>query len=79
MILKHLQIGGLSGEPLRELSTAVLKEMYQLTKGQLPIIGCGGVSTGKHAYEKIRAGAASCTTGQQVPCSCSTSAFSYKK
>ena len=51
-----MQIGGLSGEPLRELSTQVLKEMYQLTRGQLPIVGCGGVSSGKHAYEKIRAG-----------------------
>lgn len=51
-----LQIGGLSGEPLREPSTAVLREMYELTKGQLPIIGVGGVSSGQHAYEKIRAG-----------------------
>ena len=51
-----LQMGGLSGEPLREMSTEVLREMYRLTKGQLPIIGCGGISSGKHAYDKIRAG-----------------------
>ena len=51
------QIGGLSGEPLREMATEVLKEMYRLTKGELPIIACGGVSNGVHAYEKIRAGA----------------------
>lgn len=51
------EIGGLSGEPLREMATEVLKEMYRLTKGELPIIACGGVSNGVHAYEKIRAGA----------------------
>ncbi|XP_003390848.2 PREDICTED: dihydroorotate dehydrogenase (quinone), mitochondrial-like [Amphimedon queenslandica] len=31
--------------------------MYQLTKGQVPIIGVGGVSSGQDAYDKIRAGA----------------------
>ena len=51
-----MQIGGLSGEPLRELATEVLREMYRLTRGELPIIACGGVSNGYHAYEKIKAG-----------------------
>ena len=51
-----MQIGGLSGEPLREMATQILKEMYQLTRGELPIIACGGVSNGHHAYEKIKAG-----------------------
>ena len=54
-----VKIGGLSGEPLREMSTQVLKEMYQLTRGEVPIIACGGVSNGYHAYEKIKAGEAS--------------------
>ena len=31
--------------------------MYRLTGGKLPIIGCGGVASGKDAYAKIRAGA----------------------
>ncbi|GIY53961.1 dihydroorotate dehydrogenase [Caerostris darwini] len=31
--------------------------MYKLTKGQIPIVGVGGVSCGKDAYEKIKAGA----------------------
>jgi dihydroorotate dehydrogenase len=31
--------------------------MYRLTKGRVPLIGCGGVSDGKDAYRKIRAGA----------------------
>ena len=51
-----LKIGGLSGEPLREMATEVLREMYKLTRGELPIIACGGVSNGIHAYEKIKAG-----------------------
>ncbi|XP_059656501.1 dihydroorotate dehydrogenase (quinone), mitochondrial [Cornus florida] len=49
--------GGLSGKPLFDLSTAILKEMYLLTKGKIPLIGCGGVSSGEDAYKKIRAGA----------------------
>lgn len=49
--------GGLSGRPLFELSTRVLKTVYQMTQGQLPLIGVGGVSTAQDAYAKIRAGA----------------------
>ena len=52
-----MQIGGLSGPPLFDMSTEVLRDMYRLTKGKLPIIGVGGVSSGADAYEKIRAGA----------------------
>ena len=51
------EAGGLSGRPLMEPSTAVLRKMYRLTKGRIPLIGCGGVSSGQDAYEKIRAGA----------------------
>ena len=53
---KH-EIGGLSGRPLKELSTQTVREMYRLTKGQLPIIGVGGIASGRDAYDKIRAGA----------------------
>ncbi|CAN1839965.1 Dihydroorotate dehydrogenase (quinone), mitochondrial [Linum perenne] len=49
--------GGLSGKPLFDLSTNILKEMYMLTRGKIPLIGCGGVSSGEDAYKKIRAGA----------------------
>lgn len=48
--------GGLSGEPLKETSTEMIMEMSKLTQG-LPIIGVGGISSGKDAYEKIKAGA----------------------
>ncbi|ETM02393.1 dihydroorotate dehydrogenase (fumarate) [Phytophthora nicotianae] len=51
------ETGGLSGLPVRDLSTKVLGDMYKLTKGQIPLIGVGGVSTGQDAYDKIRAGA----------------------
>ncbi|KAK1413450.1 hypothetical protein QVD17_35223 [Tagetes erecta] len=51
------ETGGLSGKPLFSLSTDILKDMYILTKGKIPLIGCGGVSSGEDAYKKIRAGA----------------------
>ncbi|XP_064414226.1 dihydroorotate dehydrogenase (quinone), mitochondrial [Latimeria chalumnae] len=51
------ELGGLSGKPLRELSTQTVWEMYSLTKGKIPIIGVGGVDSGADALEKIRAGA----------------------
>eukprot|EP01134_Creolimax_fragrantissima_P007783 CFRG7783T1 len=49
--------GGLSGRPLMAMSTDVLRRFYTLTKGKIPLIGVGGVSSGEDAYEKIKAGA----------------------
>jgi len=49
--------GGLSGEPLREISTNMIKKFYKQLHGKIPIIGVGGVNSGKSAYEKIVAGA----------------------
>ena len=49
--------GGLSGEPLRQISTNVIKKFYKQLNGKIPIIGVGGVNSGKSAYEKIIAGA----------------------
>jgi dihydroorotate dehydrogenase len=51
------EAGGLSGAPLLDLSTQVLSDLYRLTKGRIPLIGVGGISTGQEAYRKIRAGA----------------------
>jgi dihydroorotate dehydrogenase len=51
------QRGGLSGEPLFELSTRILAKMFRLTEGEMPLIGVGGVSTAEQAYAKIKAGA----------------------
>ena len=50
------EAGGLSGQPLMALSTSVLRDMYRLTGGKVPLVGCGGVSSGEDAYAKIRAG-----------------------
>ena len=49
--------GGLSGEPVLEKSTHVIKRLYAELGDDIPIIGVGGISTGAHAVEKIRAGA----------------------
>lgn len=51
------ETGGLSGAPLFAMSTAVLADIYRLTKGRLPLVGVGGISNGRDAYLKIRAGA----------------------
>ncbi|MGO1076538.1 quinone-dependent dihydroorotate dehydrogenase [Inquilinus sp. CA228] len=49
--------GGLSGKPLMQPSTAVLRRMAKLVAGRLPLVGVGGVASGADAYAKIRAGA----------------------
>jgi dihydroorotate dehydrogenase len=51
------ETGGLSGAPLFDMSTHLLREVYALTEGNMPLIGVGGVATAAHAYAKIRAGA----------------------
>lgn len=51
------EAGGLSGPPLFGPSTRLLATMYKLTEGKIPLIGCGGISSGEDAYRKIRAGA----------------------
>jgi dihydroorotate dehydrogenase len=51
------QGGGLSGKPLFPMATDVLRHMYRLTEGRVPLIGAGGISSADDAYTKIRAGA----------------------
>ncbi len=51
------EAGGLSGAPLFEKSTRVLARLSQLTDGNIPLIGVGGVSSARQAYAKIKAGA----------------------
>jgi len=55
-IQKH-QKGGLSGKPIEEKSTKLVNKFYKLLNGKIKIIGCGGVDSGKSAYEKFLAGA----------------------
>ena len=52
------QAGGMSGAPLFERSTAVLRQLRKATGGQIPLIGVGGIGSAEQAYAKIRAGAA---------------------
>jgi dihydroorotate dehydrogenase len=51
------EAGGISGAPLKERSTEVIRFIWQQTAGQLPIIGVGGIFTPEDAWEKITAGA----------------------
>lgn len=51
------EAGGLSGRPLMQPSTNVLREMYRLTQGKITLIGVGGIASPADAYAKIRAGA----------------------
>jgi len=53
----YAETGGLSGRPLRERSTEIIRHLYQQTNGKLPIIGVGGVFDADDAWEKITAGA----------------------
>ena len=49
--------GGLSGAPLRAMSTAVIAKLSRTLKGRLPIIGVGGIASAADAREKLDAGA----------------------
>ena len=49
--------GGISGTPVKELSTSMIRKVYEKTDGKYAIVGVGGVFTAKDAYEKIQNGA----------------------
>ncbi|MFZ3182620.1 MAG: quinone-dependent dihydroorotate dehydrogenase [Pseudomonas sp.] len=51
------EAGGLSGAPVREQSTHIVKVLAAELAGRLPIIAVGGITAGQHAAEKIAAGA----------------------
>jgi dihydroorotate dehydrogenase len=51
------EAGGISGLPVKERATEVIRFIYQETNGKLPIIGVGGIFTADDAWEKIVAGA----------------------
>ena len=55
--VKKSEKGGLSGQPLKDISTNLIKKFYKETKGKIKIIGVGGVDSGQSAFEKISAGA----------------------
>ncbi len=49
--------GGLSGAPVKDLSTQVIQQLSQRLDGNVPIIGVGGILSGADAVEKVAAGA----------------------
>ncbi len=51
------EAGGLSGAPVRDKSTQVIRLLAEALQGKLPIIGVGGITCGADAVEKIEAGA----------------------
>lgn len=55
--VKAMSNGGLSGKPLSNRSTEVIKYLYENSKGAFPIIAVGGIFTAKDAIEKLEAGA----------------------
>ena len=54
---KKNESGGLSGQPIKDLSTVLVKKFYRELNKKISIIGVGGVDSGKSAFEKITAGA----------------------
>ena len=51
------EAGGVSGKPLRDRATEVIRFIYRKTQGKLPIIGVGGIFSSEDAWNKITAGA----------------------
>lgn len=54
---EKIETGGLSGAPLTDRATILIAKIYSQTKGQIPIVGVGGIFNGQDAYDKITAGA----------------------
>ena len=55
--INKLEKGGLSGKPIEKISNEVISKFYKILKNKTKIIGVGGVSNGKDAFEKISCGA----------------------
>lgn len=55
--VEQIGAGGVSGQPLRERSTEVIRYLHQQSGGAFPIIGVGGIASAEDAQEKLQAGA----------------------
>lgn len=55
--IEKIGAGGLSGAPLKERSTEIVKYIHDKTQGKIPIIASGGIFTAEDAKEKLNAGA----------------------
>ena len=57
-------VGGVTGPALRPIAMRCVFDIYKAVK--IPVIGVGGVSTGRHAIEMIMAGATAVGIGSAV-------------
>lgn len=55
--VSEIGAGGVSGRPLRERATEVIRYLHQQSSGSFPIIGVGGINSADDALEKLNAGA----------------------
>jgi dihydroorotate dehydrogenase len=55
--IEAIGAGGLSGKPLRQKSTEVIRYLHRKSEGKIPIIAVGGIFTAEDALEKLQAGA----------------------
>ena len=55
--LENIGNGGLSGKPIREKSTEVIRYLAEKSNNSFPIIGVGGIHSAEDAIEKLEAGA----------------------
>lgn len=56
-IIENIGLGGLSGKPVRDMSTDVIRYLKQKSEGAFPVIGVGGIHNASDAKEKLNAGA----------------------
>jgi dihydroorotate dehydrogenase len=56
-LVQKIGEGGLSGKPLNDRSTEVIKYLVDKSGGKIPVIGVGGIHSPLDALEKLRAGA----------------------
>ncbi len=56
-LVRKIGAGGLTGRPIKNMSTDVIKYIYKKSSGTIPIIGVGGINSVEDAIEKIDAGA----------------------
>ena len=54
---KKCFLGGISGKPLTDISTDILKKFYKYTNGKILLIGVGGIMNSEDAYNRILSGA----------------------
>jgi len=51
------ETGGLSGAPVKDMSTECIRQFYRLLRGKVPIVGVGGIANAEDAWQKLLAGA----------------------